>query len=335
MRFIQSIGTKNAVLKRKDKRMDKRKHENIYLPEGHLLNTEMNRTYTSSLRMLECAMNRGKILEGVVSLCDSDTMSLHIDFGFAKGLIPREEVVFSPDGKKDIAVITRVGKSVCFKVTDIIPGEIPTVMLSRRAAQVECAENFITGLRPGDIIPASVTHLDTFGAFVDIGCGIVSLICIDCISVSRIFHPFDRLSVGEKIFAAVKSVDRETGRIYMTLRELLGTWEENAAAFSAGSTVAGIVRSVEDYGIFVELSPNLAGLAEMRDGVFPGDVCSVYIKSIIPEKMKIKLVLVDSRPGTRVAAPPLKYYLDISRTFHIDRWQYSPSGCRKVIETVF
>ncbi|MDD6095552.1 MAG: S1 RNA-binding domain-containing protein [Clostridia bacterium] len=315
--------------------MEKRKYENVYLPEGYLLGTEMNRTYTSSLKMLECAMKRGKILEGTVSLCDCTDMTLHIDFGFARGIIPKGEALYSPDGGKDIAVITRVGKAVCFKVTDILPGDFPTVILSRRAAQEECTENYIKNLVPGDIIPACVTHLDPFGAFVDIGCGIVSLICIDCISVSRIFHPSDRLTVGEKIYAAVKSTDRETGRIYMTLRELLGTWEENASEFSPGSTVAGIVRSVEDYGIFVELSPNLAGLAELRDGVSPGDVCSVYIKSIIPARMKIKLVLIDFRPGAKTPPPPLKYYVDAARTSHLDRWKYSPEGCAKTVETVF
>lgn len=315
--------------------MEKRKSENIYLPEGHLLNTEVNRTYTSSLKMLEFAMHRGKILEGTVSLCDCNDMTLYIDFGFAKGVIPKEEALLSPDGGKDIAVITRVGKAVCFKVMKIIDGERPTVILSRRAAQEECKENFTARLRPGDIIPATVTHLDPFGAFVDIGCGIVSLICIDCISVSRIFHPYDRLTVGEKIYAVVKSVDKETDRIYMTLRELLGTWEENAAAFSPGSTVAGIVRSVEDYGIFVELTPNLAGLAELREGVFPGDICSVYIKSIIPQRMKIKLVLIDSHPGAKAPPPPLKYYIHKNRTSHLTRWQYSPDGCLKTVETYF
>ncbi|MGL0910084.1 hypothetical protein ACSTB0_13670, partial [Faecalibacterium wellingii] len=42
---------------------------------------------------------------------------------------------------------------------------------------------------------------------------------------------------------------------------LLGTWEENAAGFTVGETVVGIVRSVEEYGTFIEIAPNLAGLA--------------------------------------------------------------------------
>ena len=65
------------------------------------------------------------------------------------------------------------------------------------------------------------------------------------------------------------------------------------------------MRSEEHYGAFVELTPNLAGLAESRDGVEAGQQASVYIKSIIPEKMKIKLILVDAFAAEYPPAPPL------------------------------
>lgn len=314
--------------------MELRNRENIYLPEGSLMDTDANIMYTSSLRMLEKAMYKGKILEGICTVCDCRDMSLRVDLGFAEGIIPREYAQFDPAGTKDIAVITRVGKPVAFKVVKILDkGDRPTVVLSRRAAQEECMREYVSRLSPGDIVPATVTHLDTFGAFVDVGCGIISLICVDCISVSRIFHPRDRLYAGQRIYAVVKNIEKDTGRMYMSLRELLGTWEENAAAFSPCKSVAGIVRSVEEYGIFVELAPNLAGLAENREGISPGDGCSVYIKSIIPERMKIKLVIIDNHHNARPSG--IKYYIDTSRVTHISRWRYSPKGARKVIETVF
>ena len=127
----------------------------------------------------------------------------------------------------------------------------------------------------------------------------------------------------------VKSFDRERGRIYVTQKELLGTWEENAALFEAGQTVTGIVRSVEDYGVFVELTPNLAGLAEYRPGVKVGQRATVFIKSINPEKMKIKLVLIDSSPDFSPPAPPV-YFLP-EELDHIDYWRYSPPDCPKVV----
>ncbi|MBR4071167.1 MAG: 30S ribosomal protein S1 [Clostridia bacterium] len=308
--------------------------QNIYKPEGNLIETDSNRAYTSSLYMLEKAMSRGIVLEAVAKKCDCTDMSLKIDFGFCEGIIPRSEAMTVAAGTKDIAVISRVGKPVCFKVKSIKQsGGKPIAILSRREAQEECEKYYISKLTPGDIIPATVTHIDSFGAFVDIGCGIISLICIDAISVSRIFHPSDRLKTGQKLMAVVRSRDEETGRLYMSLRELLGTWEENAAEFSPLTTVPGIVRSIEPYGIFVELAPNLAGLAEHRDDVYPGDYCSVYIKNILPDKMKVKLVIIDTCSSGTI--PPLKYYVDTNKTKHISHWLYSPENARKTVETVF
>jgi len=310
--------------------------EQRYSPEGTRIGSAENTWYTSSLHNLERAMAQGKILEGIALVCDCTTMHLRVDLGCATGIIERGEASYSHDGgeTKDIAIITRVGKAVCFKIVGMEKenGQ-PVVRLSRRAAQEECMQRYILHRTPGDIIPARVTHLEPFGAFVDIGCGIVSLLSVDSISVSRISHPGDRLSPGDSIMTVVKSIDRDSGRVYMTHRELLGTWEENAALFAPTQTVSGIVRSVESYGIFVELMPNLAGLAECREGVRAGESCAVYIKSILPQRMKIKLVIVDThghhRPG------PMRYFVDTDACRHLSRWRYSPEACQKQIETVF
>lgn len=311
--------------------------EKRYFPEGSLICTPENVMSLASLSSLERAFAEGRILEGIASSCDCADMSLKVDLGVADGIIPREEAVYNRDGStaKDIAIITRVGKPVCFKIKEIREAPLgrPTVILSRREAQLECSENYICRLSPGDIIPTKVTHLEPFGAFVDIGCGIVSLMTVDCLSVSRISHPKDRISAGDLIPAIVKSVEADTGRIYMTHRELLGTWEENAALFHPCETVTGIIRSVEEYGVFVELMPNLAGLAEAKDGVQVGDACSVYIKSIVPEKMKVKLVLIDTYPSA--VLPRERYFIDTEKITHISRWTYSPKSSSKLIETVF
>lgn len=315
---------------------------NLYKPEGGLIEQAENRAWTATPAALERAMQQGKILEGAAVLCDG-RLDLHVDLGCMEGIIPRDEVVWSREGEdvKDIAIITRVGKAVCFKVTGFAEsGGRTHAILSRREAQRECAVCYLSALRPGDIIPARVTHLEPFGAFVDIGCGIPSLLSVDCISVSRIAHPRDRFSGGAFIPVVVRQIDRTQNRIFVSHRELLGTWEENAARFEAGQTAAGVIRSIESYGIFIELTPNLAGLAELRDGRTPGlDLtagrsATVYIKSIIPERMKIKLVLIDTYSGLPSPFPP-QYYIDPASTPHLDRWRYSPASAGKVIETVF
>ncbi len=314
----------------------------MYQPEGTRILTAENREALATPLAMERAMREETVLEGTVTLCDSN-LQLHVELPCAKGLIPPAEAVWCRAGevRKDIALITRVGKPVAFCITSIEERDGETVaILSRARAQQKCICNYLEALMPGDIIPARVTHLEPFGAFLDIGCGVSSLLSVDCISVSRISHPRDRLRCGMELPVVVKSIDRETGRIYVTLRELLGTWEQNVAAFEAGQTVSGIIRSVESYGVFVELAPNLAGLAELREEDAEelrghiGQSATVYIKSIVPERMKVKLVLIDSGYGAP-AAKKLPFYIDPLKISHLSHWIYSPAGAKKTVETLF
>lgn len=303
-----------------------------FLPEGKLINNRENLACLSSAQGLREAMRTQRILEAPAVVCDS-YHNLTVELGSFRGIIPREEGALGiRDGSvRDIAVISRVNRPVCFVVTDIKTDQSGReyAVLSREKAQKMCLESYISTLNKGDIVNARITHLESFGAFADIGCGIVALMPIDSISVSRIEHPKERFYAGMDIKAVIKSI--ENGRISLSHKELLGTWEQNAVNFRAGETVSGIVRSVENYGAFVELAPNLAGLAESKEGVKTGQQASVYIKSIIPEKMKIKLIIIDTFDSRRSPSPP-EYFFEGN---HISRFLYSPEGCKKVVETVF
>ncbi len=303
-----------------------------YLPEGKLINTCDNvRTLSSLTNMREARLN-SKILEARATVCDAHH-NLIVDLGCIKGIIPREEgaVGIKEGTVRDIAVISRVNRPVSFVITDFIKSENgdTIAVLSREKAQRMCLENYISTLSVGDVVPAKITHLEAFGAFADIGCGVIALMPIDAISVSRIEHPKERFAVGMDIKAVIKSI--ENGRISLSHKELLGTWKENADNFTAGETVSGVIRSVENYGAFVELTPNLAGLAELKEGVKVGQRASVYIKSIIEPKMKIKLIIIDTFDSEFVLEKPRYYY----KGDHIDEFVYSPSMCEKHISTSF
>ena len=305
-----------------------------FLPEGELIKLPSNALHTANAAALEDIMKKGIIAEGICTLCDSNH-NLIVNLGFAEGFIPRNEgaIGIEEGVTRDIALISRVNKPVCFVVKRITTDSVgkPQITLSRKEAQEKCMENYITKLKAGDIIDTKITHLEAFGAFVDIGCGIPSLIPIDLISVSRISHPADRFEVGQNIRAVVKSTD--DNKITLTHKEMLGTWQENADLYSIGETVTGIVRSVENYGIFVELTPNLAGLAEVKEGVEPGNMVSVYIKAIIPEKMKVKLIIVDKFSTQKSIKPlPCRYFHEKE---HIDSWVYSTENSFKNIRTDF
>ena len=302
-----------------------------YLPEGFRLNTPENR-WVNAPAAMDQAGEEEQILEGIVTRCDC-AHNLVVDCNGITGLIPRSEAALglSSGRTREIALLSRVGKPVCFQVIGEGDGQY---LFSRAKVQQKALNYLMEHLLPGDVISARVTHREPFGAFVDIGCGLTSLVGIEHISVSRIAHPAERFYPGQWIHVAVRGVDPSLGRVHLTHRELLGTWLENARRFSPGETVSGVVRGNEDYGVFVELSPNLSGLAERKEGVASGDGVSVYIKSILPEKMKVKLILIDkleSAPSTLIR--PEDYQITQGRLQH---FLYSPPGKEgRLTETVF
>ncbi len=296
-----------------------------YQPEGHGVRADS----LTSEQILAAAQN-GTILESTALAFDHNHR-LRFEFLGKTFYMPYEECaegVGDPDFR-DVAILTRVGRSTCFvlKASEEADGGF---ILSRRSAQQKCHSAYLDSLQPGDILPCCVTHLEPFGAFCDVGCGISALLPIDCLSVSRIQHPSDRVSVGQRIYCAVKSRDAQ-GRLVLTLKELMGTWQQNADCFEAGETVVGIVRSVESYGVFIEIAPNLAGLAECTCELHAGQPVSVYIKSILPDRMKVKLAVVNHELEEPAFFGP-RYFVKQS---HLDRWDYSPIGCAKQISTCF
>lgn len=303
-----------------------------FYPEGWKYDTTENKRAIFSPTTLAEAQKNRDILEAPAVMCDTDH-NLIVDLGCMKGIIKREEgaIGISEGVTKDIALITKVGKPVSFIIKAIKTDRFGKLYaeLSRKEAQQRFTNCFLKTKKAGDILTARITHLERFGAFCDIGCGVIALLPIDSISVSRISHPNNRFCVGEDIKVIIKSIDSEN-RVTLSHKELLGSWEENAAMFSEGQTVSGIVRSVESYGIFIELLPNLAGLAEVKEGVLQGMCASVFVKSIIPEKMKVKLAIIDAFKGEYTS--PRKYFFDGE---HIDFWQYSPANSVKDIHTDF
>jgi len=299
-----------------------------FLPEG------LRPCSDCSLQRLKTAAETGEILEGMVQRCDANH-TLHLSLNGISAQIPRREVnaPWINGSDRDIAVLSRVGKQICFTVQSVTSDEkgAPVAYLSRRAAQEKAMDFFLEHLEPGMVLTCRVTRTEPFGAFLDIGCGMIGLLPIERISVSRISHPKERFREGQKILAAVLSIDRQQRRVTLTHRELLGTWLENASRFSPGETVQGIVRSVQEYGSFIELTPNLSGLADLRENLQPGDRVAVYIKSLRPERMKVKLHVIEALPPAE-GPMPLHYQITDGR---IERWVYSPPGCAKQVETDF
>jgi small subunit ribosomal protein S1 len=299
---------------------------NQFPPENRLYSTPENQRLISTEAGLTAALQEHILLEGMVLRCDV-SHDLWVSLAGRCVKIPRAQGAWGIEEglTRDIALMTRVGRPICFYVEGMEgSGDTLRLRLSRRAAQQE-ALDFLMALPLGTVLSATVTHLEPFGAFVDVGCGIPSLLPIEQISISRIPHPSARFQVGQEILVLLTGKEPESGRIFLSHRELLGTWTENAAEFQVGDTVPGIVRSIQDYGTFVELAPNLSGLTEQTHDLTPGDRVAVCIKSLVPQRRKIKLSVV-GRLEPSATLPPLRYFVTEGV---LSRWDYAPSDCAR------
>ncbi len=177
----------------------------LYPPEG------LSAPVPLTLSALRDAQSSGAVLEAAALRCDA-ALCLHFQFGSVTARMPREEVTapWITGAGRDIAVLSRVGKPVCFTVTDLSADAkgAPVALLSRKQAQEDAITALEALLRPGSVVTGRIVGMEPFGAFVDIGRGIVALLPTAYISAARIRHPRERFQIGQKILAVVKSLDR-------------------------------------------------------------------------------------------------------------------------------
>ena len=261
----------------------------IFIPEGWVETKD-------NLDNLQKAFTDGDILQGYVNNCDSN-YNLHIDLGNnIKGIIPRnelEEINTDEFGYCNPSICkNKVNNFIQFKIKEIY--DDTNVLLSRRNVQKEALDWVKNDLKVGMVVKGIVKNMRKFGAFVEIGGGVVGLLHIEDISISRIKSPEERFYIGQKINVMIKSIDKENDKIVLSYKELFGNWEENIKEYDEKTIVDGIVKETDKFknGIFIELKPNLVGLAEYKEGMEYGQKVKVYIKKIIKDRKKIKLLII-------------------------------------------
>jgi small subunit ribosomal protein S1 len=287
------------------------------------------------------AIDSNKILEAMVEGCDSN-LKLKLNIGEkVKGYIKFDELEYRLDGlkTKDIAAMSKVGRHIQFIPKSIIDdgngGYI--VECSRKDAQELCYKEYISKLTPGDIIDARVVTAERFGVFCDVGCGVVALLPTNLISATHVIDTKALFRNNVKLKVIVKNIQAD-GKIQLSHRELLGTWEEESSKLKPGSIVCGTVLSVESYGAFIRLTQNLSGLAANTTildklDLQSGDVVSVKVKSIINSADRVKRVKLSVLEKIEGASEKLEFnYYKTSG--NIDKWIYT-EDCKKRIETDF
>ncbi|MFZ6028102.1 MAG: 30S ribosomal protein S1 [Chloroflexota bacterium] len=168
------------------------------------------------------------------------------------------------DDERDAALSAYMGATLCLKIIECCP-ERGRVVLSQRAALAGAGQrNYLFNkLSMGDRISGVVTNVTDFGAFIDLG-GVEGLVHVSELSWGRVRHPGDIVQVGRRIETMIINVDRERGRVALSLKRLRpNPWEKAEESYLPGQVVDAVITSVVSFGAFARLEDGLDGLIHM------------------------------------------------------------------------
>jgi small subunit ribosomal protein S1 len=162
-----------------------------------------------------------------------------------------------------------VGQPVEALVTEIVPAARRLVLSRRAVIERQAADakaKLLETLEPGAELEGIVRSVRDFGAFVDIGNGVEGLVHVSELSWERVANPTDVLQAGQKVRVIVKKIDRQTGKIGLSARDLVESpWKRAAEKYHVGATVKGVVSRIAQFGAFVKLEPGVEGLVHVSE----------------------------------------------------------------------
>ena len=179
------------------------------------------------------------------------------------------------------------------------------VIISRRKylsdQRSDVRRKVLDTLTEGQIINGVVKNITNYGAFVDIG-GVDGLLHITDMTWGRIGHPSEIIKIGDTIAVKVLSFDKEHEKISLGLKQLVDNpWEALSPEFQTGAKVKGIVSSITNYGLFVEVAKGVEGLVhiseiswtdrinDLKDKYKAGDEIEVFVVSLDKENRRMSL----------------------------------------------
>lgn len=285
---------------------------------------------------IESSIENEEILCGRVNSCDVYG-GLHVALG-------TNCVVDIPIGSFDYRTSssgiasTYVGELVAFVIESVSSDDTPgnctyKCQGNRKKAQNICKREYIDKLRVGDIIDAYVTGIEKFGLFCDLGIGYTGVMRMCQFSLSRIIDPKTDLAHLKSIKVIVES-KCDNGNVYVSHKELLGTWDEAITDFKAGESVMGTVVNIVENKLFISISLNIIGVAPMPDDGNHYDIGDTVVVSIAYIKrsiMHVQLKVISKKNG---AKPNLSIRYHYTGD-HMDSWVYSNGSEKREVRSVF
>ncbi len=276
--------------------------------EAQLLPWNLENTYsdnswhTDSWEIARLVMKRGEIIRS--SVVGWNRGGVVIEWNGLRGFVPAshiKSISLAARTDRGVELQSLVGKQLSLRIIELDPQQ-DRLVLSEQPLQPDGDSHKKPGdaLCPGDVCQGRVTSLCSFGAFVDLG-GVEGLVHISELAWGRVRHPSEVLESDQLVNVYVLDVDRERGRVRLSIKRLQpDPWVNAATRYRPGQLVNGVVTKVADFGAFVQIEPGLEGLlhvSELRENgalhprymVEEGSQITVRILSIDAERRRIAL----------------------------------------------
>lgn len=195
------------------------------------------------------------------------------------------------------------GQTLAFEIVEIEPSENRLILSRKNLVAAEKAAKraaVFEAIQEGFVVTGKVARLTNFGAFIDLG-GVDGLVHISQISHEHVAKASDKLKVGEEVQAKVISVDPESGRVSLSIKDTLaGPWDNIEERAAVGSVLDGLVKRLTTFGAFVELFPGVEGLVHIsqiahqhiatpHEVLKEGQEVQVKVLEVHPEQQRISL----------------------------------------------
>ncbi|HTW95630.1 MAG TPA: S1 RNA-binding domain-containing protein, partial [Tepidisphaeraceae bacterium] len=200
----------------------------------------------------------GQIVEATVTGVNKGGLELEI-----KGMR-----AFMPAGQVDIYHVPDLSQFLTQRLTaevTQVEREGRNIVLSRRnlleRQREEQREKLLAELAPEQIRRGTVRSVMDFGAFIDLG-GVDGLLHVSELSFRRVRNAAEVVKVGDVLDVKVLRIDKETGKISLSLKQARGIdpWMDAATKYSAGTPITGRVTRIESFGVFIEVEEGVEGL---------------------------------------------------------------------------
>ncbi len=249
-------------------------------------------------------------------IIDANKGGLMVKVGNVEGFLPVSQLTVEHyprvEGGDKNRILERlktfIGETFQVKVITVKESEEKLIVSEKLAWEKE-QNKLLAQYGVGDAVEGVVTGVVDFGAFVEFGDGLEGLVHISELAWQRIENPRDIIKVGERVSAKIIAI--EDGRVSLSVKRLSpDPWKQVAEKYAAGQVVSGTVLKLSPYGAFVELDPDIHGLAHVSelgagsgvrpsDMLKPGDVRQFKILSLEPAAHRLGLALADeSAPST-------------------------------------